>query len=181
MLRKLILVGVFTGTAAAVPILFDKNQELFQHTEKAAPSANAGPTVTAALARPETPAPMGRKVRLEADKSGHFGADFELNGRDVPAIVDTGATLVAINRTTARRLGIKLNQSDFKYEVRTANGTTKAAGVLLDRVEIGRVSVEKVEAMVLDDSALSQTLIGMSFLKDLTRYSVTDGALVLEQ
>ncbi len=180
MLRKLIFLGVGTGIAAAVPVFLDRNPALFEHTEKQAAAPSPDPAPTAALARPEA-ALTGRKVQLKADQTGHFGGTFEMNGRDVPALVDTGATLVAINRSTARRLGIKLDQSDFKYEVRTANGKTHAAGVVLDRVVIGRVEVTKVEAMVLDDSALSQTLIGMSFLKQLSRYAVTDGTLVLEQ
>ena len=86
---------------------------------------------------------------------------------------------MALNRSTARRLGIKLDQGDFKYEVRTANGKTKAAAVMLDRIEIGRVEVFKVEAMVLDDSALSQTLIGMSFLKRLRNFEISGDTLVL--
>ena len=51
---------------------------------------------------------------------------------------DTGASLVAINVSTARRLGFSPAALDFQHQVRTANGSTKAAYVVLDRIEIGK-------------------------------------------
>jgi aspartyl protease family protein len=38
-----------------------------------------------------------------------------------------------------------------------------------------------VPAVVLEDSALSGTLVGMSFLKRLSKYQVQNGAMVLQQ
>ena len=110
---------------------------------------------------------------------GHFSADFHINGRYVRGLIDTGATYVAINRTTARNLGIAIANSDFKHEVRTANGLTRAAMVMIDRIEVGSVSVGGVEAFVLDDKALSSTLIGMSFMSKLQSYRVTNNKLEL--
>jgi aspartyl protease family protein len=120
-------------------------------------------------------------VRLAADERGHFLADFKLNGRKVEALVDTGATTVAINASTARRIGISLKSSDFRHSVNTANGETRAAAVMIDRIEIGRVHVENIQAVVLDDKALSGTLIGMSFLKRLGKFEVENGTLLLVQ
>ena len=56
-----------------------------------------------------------------------------------------------------------------------------AAYVKLDRVEIGTIRVQNVDAMVLKDNALSNMLVGMSFLKKLQSYSVADGSLSLKQ
>ncbi|TGR73201.1 TIGR02281 family clan AA aspartic protease, partial [Mesorhizobium sp. M1C.F.Ca.ET.189.01.1.1] len=92
-----------------------------------------------------------------------------------------GATLVAINTSTARRIGISLNPSDFNRQVSTANGAIKAAVVSLDHLQIGKISVDNVQAMVLDDRALQTNLIGMSFLQRLQKYQVQDGALLLVQ
>jgi len=104
-----------------------------------------------------------------------------MNGRQVEVLVDTGATSVAINRSTAKRLGIRLKQTDFKYKVETANGSTKAAAATIDRIEIGRVTVRNVRAAVLDDKALSSTLLGMTFLGELRKFEVKNRELVLEQ
>ena len=58
---------------------------------------------------------------------------------------------------------------------------TRAATATIARLEIGRISVDNVEAVVLDDTALNNTLIGISFLKRLGKYQVENGALLLTQ
>ena len=116
---------------------------------------------------------------MPLSKDGHFTADFHINGRYVRGLIDTGATYVAINQTMARNLGLGLANSDFKHQVRTANGLTNAALVKLDRMEIGSISVNDVEAFVLDDKALTSTLIGMSFMSKLQSYQVKHNKLEL--
>ncbi len=120
-------------------------------------------------------------VRLKPDERGHYVAEFKMNGKSVTALVDTGASMVAINKTTARKLGINVQPADFKYEVSTANGTAKVASAIIREIQIGRVKVRDVEAAVLDDKALDGTLLGMTFLKRLDGFSVTDGDLILKQ
>lgn len=187
MLRKLLILIVCAVVSASVPMLYERNPELFHGLLKPAVEQQAPPTVAKAeirRAQPvETPTEvlLGRKVRIEADQFGHFNADFRLNGRSVGAMVDTGATLVAMNVSTARRVGIRIMPADFKYTVRTANGETRAAGVRIDRLQIGRILVENVDAVVLDDQALDGTLIGVSFLNRLAKYQVENGALLLVQ
>ena len=95
--------------------------------------------------------------------------------------MDTGATMVAINRSTARRIGISLSPGDFRHEVQTANGATKAAAAVIDRIQIGRITLQNVEAAVLDDAALDGALVGMSFLKRLSKFEMQDGALLMQQ
>ncbi|TIQ73228.1 MAG: TIGR02281 family clan AA aspartic protease, partial [Mesorhizobium sp.] len=129
--------------------------------------------------RPATPQPLGRKVVITADSRGHFTSAFKLNGRTVDGMIDTGATLVAINGSTARRIGISLNASDFKHQVNTANGAIKAALVTVDRLQIGKITLDGVQAVVLDDKALRTNLIGLSFLQRLEKYQVENGALLL--
>lgn len=120
-------------------------------------------------------------VRLKSDARGHYVADFKMNGKTVKALVDTGATMVAINKSTARRLGITVTPADFIYEVNTANGKAKVAPAVIREIQIGRVKVRDVEAAVLEDKALDGTLLGMTFLKRLESFSVTDGDLILKQ
>jgi aspartyl protease family protein len=121
------------------------------------------------------------EVRLKPDARGHYVADFKMNGRVVTALVDTGASTVAINKSTARRLGLNVTANDFIYEANTANGIAKMAVTTIREIQIGRVIVRNVEAAVLEDKALSGTLLGMSFLKRLDGFTVTDGDLILKQ
>jgi aspartyl protease family protein len=137
--------------------------------------------VTGSAGQVPAAAVNGGTMRLQADAQGHYSGDFRINGRQAQGLIDTGATYVALNESFARRLGYTGNQLDFRYSVNTANGTTKAAHVILDRVEIGGIRVRDVEAFVLKDDALSFTLVGMSFLRKLASYSVADGSLSLKQ
>lgn len=140
------------------------------------------PDASLAVARgePGTKQSGPRSARIKGDRTGHFVTNFTINGRSVQGVVDTGATAIAINRSTAKRIGLSVSQSDFTHRVSTANGDTFAAPVIIGKVEIGRVQVRNVQAVVLEDSALSMTLIGMTFLKK-TQFSVTDNTLTLSQ
>jgi aspartyl protease family protein len=185
MLRKLIILTFFAVVSALVPFLYERNPELFHsilEPSEPVPELVAKAEIrTSGAAGSPTEVLLGRKVRVAADPFGHFNADFRLNGHSVDAMVDTGATLVAMNRSTARRVGITISPADLKYTVKTANGETRAAGVIIQKLQIGRIVVENVEAVVLDDSALEGTLIGVSFLKRLARYQVENNSLLLVQ
>ncbi len=182
MLRKLIILTFFAVVSALIPFLYERNPELFHAIlEPSKPQIVAKAEITASQPHAQAEVLLGRKVRIGADPDGHFNADFRLNGHAVDAMVDTGATLVAMNASTARRIGIKISPADLKYTVRTANGEARAAGVVIQKLQIGRIVVENVEAVVLDDSALDGTLIGVSFLKRLAKYQVENNALLLVQ
>ncbi|RFC69472.1 TIGR02281 family clan AA aspartic protease [Mesorhizobium denitrificans] len=157
---------------------------LHQFARRATTPSSDGVTVaavnTAEIER-ATAQPLGRKVIIPADSKGQFESQFRVNDRNVKALVDTGATLVAINVSTAVKAGIKLKPSDFQHEVQTANGKTLAAAVMIDSMEIGRIRVKDVEALILQDSALHISLVGMSFLRRLDRFQVQDHTLLLVQ
>lgn len=114
-------------------------------------------------------------------KGGHFLFNAMLNGRNVRVLVDTGASGVAINQRTAKRIGLRLSNQDFTGTANTANGTTRFARATIKRIEIGGVTVRNVQAMVLSNDALSETLLGMSFLNKLSRYEFNGNRLTLVQ
>ena len=118
---------------------------------------------------------------VPADQRGHFVASFRINGRPFEAIVDTGATAVALNMGTARRAGISVNPGDFIHEVDTANGKARAALEKIPDISIGRIVLRDVQAVVLEDRALRTNLIGMTFLQRLAKYKVEGGNLLLVQ
>lgn len=106
---------------------------------------------------------------------------MKINGRMIEGLIDTGASLVAINSSTARRIGVVPAPAEFRHEVNTANGKVLGALVRLDTLDLGRIRIENVEAIVLDDKALRGTLIGMNVLKRLRKVEVQDNLLTLEQ
>ena len=95
-------------------------------------------------------------------------------------MVDTGASIVALTLHDAQRIGFKPSELVFDNEVRTAGGVTQGAYVVLDKVRIGRVEMEGVSAMVLQEG-LDQSLLGMSFLGELYSYEFKGDTLIIRQ
>ena len=108
--------------------------------------------VTAALAaRPVAPvaatASASRSIVVSRDARGHFQVDARIEGRKLSFMVDTGASVIALTASDAARLGIHPAQREFVTEVRTANGTVRAAPIRLDEVEVGDLVVRDVAAL----------------------------------
>jgi aspartyl protease family protein len=186
MLRKLLILGVFAGGSASVPILYQSSPRMFEAVMQRAAGGGAAAQqvpvdMTMAAVEPQRQQPLGRSVLIPADGRGHFLAAFKVNGRQVNAMIDTGATAVALNLSTARKAGISLNAADFTQQVETANGKVKVAVIEIADLSIGRIALKGVQAVVLEDKALQTNLIGMSFLKRLGKYQVEDGNLMLAQ
>jgi aspartyl protease family protein len=126
-------------------------------------------------------ATYGRTVALRADPMGHFETNIMINGRSVTAVVDTGATTVAISADTARQLGVHPPQSAFTLPISTANGTLRAAPVMLNEVRVGGIAVRNVQAVVVPGKALGITLLGMTFLSRLQKFEISRGQLILSE
>jgi aspartyl protease family protein len=136
----------------------------------------------AASARVQEPAQTGiRSLSIPRDARGHFQAEGRIDGQRIAFMVDTGASVIALNEKTAARFGLRPSRGDYNATVSTANGTIKAARTRLAMVELGGLIVRDVEAMVLPDEALSENLLGLSFLSKLKRFEYAGGKMVLEQ
>lgn len=119
-------------------------------------------------------------VSLGGDGSGHFLADAKVDGTHVRFLVDTGASHVALTPFDAQRLGYDLNELDYRVPYQTANGVAYAAPVTLEEISIGSVTVRNVRASVSQDG-LSQSLLGMSFLGELTAVELSGDRLILRE
>ncbi len=73
------------------------------------------------------------------------------------------------------------SRGDYNATVTTANGTIKAARARIAMMDVGGLIVRDVDAMVLPDEALSENLLGLSFLSRLRRFEYANGRLVMEQ
>ncbi|MBP0618045.1 TIGR02281 family clan AA aspartic protease [Jiella mangrovi] len=173
--NHLILLLIASVAALAAPSLFERYEARILSGQPESLDAHPRTVEAAAPANRR----LARQSRIAGDRAGHFRTDAVMNGRSIPVLVDTGASAVALDENTARRLGITLSAGDFVYPVHTANGVAMAARARIGEIAIGTVSVRDVDAMVIRDAALPQTLLGMSFLKRLKSYSVENGALTL--
>jgi aspartyl protease family protein len=139
--------------------------------------AEARPMLAAVAADRSTPA-HGTATQIVRSADGHYWAQADVDGRAVKVLVDTGASVVALTREDAARLGLRLKPDDFTREVQTASGTARAAPVMLDRVAVAGASVDDVEALVVE-AGLSHSLLGMSYLGRLSRFEATPSGLTL--
>jgi aspartyl protease family protein len=165
--------AVAFATAVLVP------RYLMQH---AATTPVAPITLAAHSDTPVEPNPENtRAIVVAPDSRGHFRVDARVDARPMDFVVDTGATMVALTARDAAALGIHPAASDYTIAVSTANGASRAAPVTLNKVEIGSITIRDVTAMVMPENALSENLLGMTFLSRLQRYEYSNGRLVLQQ
>ncbi len=132
-------------------------------------------------AQPNTVQASVRSVIVPRDQRGHFQTDGQIDGQRINFMVDTGASVIALNERSAARIGVRPSRGDYTTTVKTANGSVKAAHTRLAMVEVGGLIVRDVDALVLPDEALSENLLGLSFLSKLRRYEFTGSKLVMEQ
>jgi aspartyl protease family protein len=169
----LLLAGVFVTAAFVVPGLTARFLDGPKRASYAAPSA--------ANAHPARSDNYGGHVRIPADRAGHYVTEAQINGRTFNVMVDTGASLVILRYEDARALGLVYGSDKFDLAVQTANGAAKAFRVKLYNVRLGSISLDDIEALVMEEGLLNTNLLGMSFLRRLSRYGVDGDTLVLER
>ncbi len=104
----------------------------------------------------------GERLVLHADAQGHFFTTGTINGVSVRFLVDTGASMVSLGASDARRMGLDFNRGQ-KGLSQTANGQVVVSKVQLDKVRIGGMTLHQVDA-VIHQTDLPIALLGMSVL-----------------
>jgi aspartyl protease family protein len=122
----------------------------------------------------------GAIVSIRKTGDGHFIARTRINGKNISMIVDTGASTVVLKLEDAMKAGIRVTELDYTVPVETANGRAFAARVRLDRISLGELTLDKVEALVTRRGALQQSLLGMSFLSRLRSYEFSGNRLLMK-
>lgn len=112
-----------------------------------------------------TPAPEQPKVSLWPT-NGMYLTTGTVNGYSVDFLVDTGATTIAINSATAKRLGIDYLRGQ-QIGIRTASGYDVGYRINLDYVQLEQIKLYNIQAVVIDGPEPSTALLGMSFLGQL--------------
>ena len=175
MLQEALLWGAAAMIAFGMFYFFDDIRAALGPSGATAPS---GPAVQKSESKP---AGFAREVRLKADPRGHFIFDASVNDRQATFMADTGATLVMLTYEDASRLGLSPHSLDYTGLAQTANGVSRVAPVMLDRVRVDDITVRNVQAAVAEKGALDTNLLGMSFLGRLKSFQMQGRELILEQ
>ncbi|WMT91114.1 TIGR02281 family clan AA aspartic protease [Pelagibacterium sp. H642] len=118
-------------------------------------------------------------VHISRSFGGSFRVDSVVNGVPVPMIFDTGASAVVLSLRDAQAAGIDTASLNYSVPVQTANGEGRAAPIRLKTIEVGNILRHNIRAFVVEDNALDTSLLGMTFLETLSRYSVSQDSLEL--
>ena len=121
----------------------------------------------------------GAQVMATRGAGRHFQIDAEINGVRTPMLVDTGASIVAIDRSTAEAIGIDVGALRYTARVTTANGIANAAPIRIDEIRVGGIARRNVPAVVTEGDGIGIDLLGMSFLGTLSSVDFRGDRLVL--
>jgi aspartyl protease family protein len=174
--------GVMRNILITAAIMAGLGTFMAQMADKMTPAPASATTAANKAVPVQTLAQAGlRSLNIPRDGRGHFKVDGRIEGQRVGFMVDTGASVVALNESTAARFGLRPAPGEYRANVSTANGTVKAAPARLAMVDLSGIIVRDVDALVLPDEALSENLLGLSFLSRLKRFEYANGTMVLEQ
>jgi clan AA aspartic protease (TIGR02281 family) len=119
----------------------------------------------------------GTTGTVYAGDDGHFFTQLTVNGKTTRALIDTGASLVALNEAGATELGIDFSQGE-QSTAGTANGAVVNRIVTVPTLSVAGVSMDNVQVACCINSSVS--LIGMSFLSRV-QFSVAGNTLSIQK
>ena len=122
------------------------------------------------------PMQQGREMRVPMAIDGHFWVTGNVDGVKVKFLVDSGATMTTIGRSTAAEAGIDIVETRNQI-VRTGNGYVRVARGTADELSIGTIERQNFAMHIADTPDLN--VLGMNFLSTLQRWGVEGRWLVL--
>ena len=113
------------------------------------------------------------------DDGGGFFVMGQINGQPVRFLIDTGASDTVLSPADARRLGVDLAALHFDHVAETANGPGYSAPFTAASLAVGPIKFADVP-MAINQSPMSNSLLGMTFLRRLDSFEVRGSKLVLK-
>ena len=153
--RAIHQLGIWAVIIASVTIIFSMRAEI---------EGRLFPSATVAV--------EGGDIILTRSRDGHFYATLQINGADIPFIVDTGASQIVITTADALRAGIDPDSLNYIGRAQTANGIVRTAPIKLDSVQFGDRVDQRVRASV-NGGDMETSLLGMSYLSKFEKIEIT--------
>jgi aspartyl protease family protein len=167
----MMLVGMFTSMLGSCFSRSPRSVGSTGVSERSLVAANAGADGGSSSQ------PSDGTVELKRSSDGHFYADVSVNGAWVHALVDTGASAIALSRDDARKAGIATSIGMPNVVGEGADGDVRGEYVTLHQVTLGNKTVEDLPAVVLNSG--ETTLLGQSFLSKFASVEIKGDAMVL--
>ena len=121
-----------------------------------------------------------QSVTIAPDGHGMYFVNGSINDFQVTFVVDTGATMIAMNKHQAKRMGLDYKMEGEQSVSSTASGLDKVYIVSLNKVAVGEIVLHNIQGSVHDGDYPDVILLGNSFLRRINMQR--DGQLLkLEQ
>jgi aspartyl protease family protein len=117
-------------------------------------------------------------IGFPMSSDGHFYIRAEVDGVPITFLADTGASSIVLTPADAKRIGIAVDRLHFDRIFETANGMVRGSSIRIAEFRVGGLHLRDIGASV-NEAAMSESLLGMTFFKRLKRYAVKDGVLTL--
>lgn len=135
--------------------------------------------VTADFAGTANQTVAGDKVEIRRGDDGHFSVLASVNGRKIPFLIDSGATITTLSSNSAKEAAVEFDRTDYPVIVNTANGKAKSWRAQVDSLRLETISAGPINVHISD--GLSDTnLLGMNFLDRLRSWRVEGDVMILE-
>jgi aspartyl protease family protein len=118
----------------------------------------------------------GEAIELRRQDDGHYWIMVDINGKPVRFMVDSGATMTAINATTARDAGIE--SDGYPIILSTANGRVAAKRANVQSLVVGPHRIEN-HPVVVSESFGDINLLGMNFLNSMQSWRVEANVMII--
>ncbi|MCO4092480.1 MAG: TIGR02281 family clan AA aspartic protease [Sphingorhabdus sp.] len=115
-------------------------------------------------------------IELRRQDDGHYWLTVNINGKPVRFMVDSGATMTAINATTAREAGVEAD--GYPIILGTANGRIAAKRGVVRLLAVGPHSIENHQVVVSERFG-EVNVLGMNFLNSMQSWRVEANMMVL--
>jgi aspartyl protease family protein len=119
----------------------------------------------------------GDAIELRRQDDGHYWLLVDINNKPVRFMVDSGATMTAINASTAKEVGVEA--TGYPIILSTANGRVAAKRANVELLVVGPHTIEN-HPVVVSESFGDVNLLGMNFLNSLRSWRVEGNMMVLQ-
>ena len=107
-----------------------------------------------------------QSIQLFVNDQGFFQSNGTINSKTVNFLVDTGANLVVLSSTDAKKINLDYEQG-VRSLASTASGTAPMYVFTVDTMSIGGIELNDVEMGVIEGDFPVHPLLGMTFLSRL--------------
>lgn len=121
----------------------------------------------------------GEAIELRRQDDGHYWLQVNINGKPVRFMIDSGATITAINATTANETGVEVDANGYPIILGTANGQVAAKRGIVRSLAVGPHRIQDHQVVVSENFG-DTNVLGMNFLDSMQSWRVEANIMVLQ-